>query len=257
MTNIKSLLFSFALLCILTSCSNSTTTHNEKTTLMVSAAVSLTDALEEIKVLYEEDHPVELIFNLGGSGSLSQQIQQGAPVDVFISANEDWMDKLSTDDLIIESTREDITGNGLVLIASKDSTMAYQSITDIHADDIEQIAIGNPESVPAGKYTEQVLQNLNLWHDLETKLVLGKDVRQVLTYVETGNVDIGFVYESDALTSDQINILAAAEAGTHEAVVYPVAILKDTKQEKEASDFITFLTSDKAQAIFEKHGFTK
>ena len=95
MKNMKSLLFSFALLFILTSCSNSTTTSNMKTTLMVSAAVSLTDALEEIKVLYEEYHPVEITFNLGGSGSLSQQIQQGAPTDVFISANEDWMDKLA------------------------------------------------------------------------------------------------------------------------------------------------------------------
>ena len=257
MKKVRCLLFSFALLLFLVGCSNDATKSEEKTKLMVSAAVSLTDALEEIKTIYEKEHSVELTFNLGGSGSLAQQIQQGAPVDVFISANQEWMDTLASDDLIIDSTREDITGNKLVLITGIDSTIAYASITDINDSDIEQIAIGNPESVPAGKYTEQVLQNLNLWDDLESKLVFGKDVRQVLTYVETENVDIGFVYESDALSSQEIKVLATAETGTHEPVIYPAAILKDTKHEKEATDFMTFMASDQAQKVLEKHGFTK
>lgn len=257
MKKVRFLLFPFALLLFLVGCSNDATKSETKTKLMVSAAVSLTDVLEEIKTIYEKEHSVELTFNLGGSGSLAQQIQQGAPVDVFISANQEWMDTLAADDLIIESTREDITGNKLVLITGKDSTISYESIADINASDIEQIAIGNPESVPAGKYTEQVLQNLNLWNPLENKLVFGKDVRQVLTYVETGNVDIGFVYESDALSSQDIKVLATAEAGTHEPVIYPATILKDTKYEKEATDFMTFMASDQAQEILAKHGFTK
>lgn len=196
------LLLPFALLLILTSCSNSKTKPQENTNLMISAAVSLTDALEEIKILYEENHPIDLTYILEGSGSLAQKIQQGAPVDIFISANQDWMDTLATDDLLIEATRKDITGNRLVLITGNNSPINYQSIKDIQTDELEQIAIGNPESVPAGKYAAQVLQNLNLWDRLESKLILGKDVRQVLTYVETGNVDIGFVYESDALSSN-------------------------------------------------------
>lgn len=257
MKKVRFLLFLFAILLFLVGCSNDATKSDKKTKLMVSAAVSLTDALEEIKTIYEEEHNVELTFNLEGSGSLAQKIQQGAPVDVFISANQEWMDTLAIDDLIIESTREDITGNKLVLITGKDSTITYASIADINASDIEQIAIGNPESVPAGKYTEQVLQNLNLWDDLESKLIFGKDVRQVLTYVETGNVDIGFVYESDALSSDDIKVLATAEADTHEPVIYPAAVLKDTKHENEATDFMTFMASEQAQEVLEKHGFRK
>lgn len=257
MKKVRIFLLACTTLLLLAACSDDTEKPKEKTKLMVSAAVSLTDALGEIQTLYEEKHNVELTFNLEGSGSLAQKIQQGAPVDVFISANQEWMDTLATDDLIIKSTREDITGNKLVLITGKVSTIAYASIADINASDIEQIAIGNPESVPAGKYTEQVLQKLDLWNALENKLVFGKDVRQVLTYVETGNVDMGFVYESDALSSEDIKVLATAEVGTHEPVIYPAAVLKDTKHEKEATNFMTFMASDQAQEILEKHGFRK
>ena len=257
MKKTRFLLFPFVLLLFLVGCSNGTTNSEEKTKLMVSAAVSLTEALEEIKTLYEEEHNVELTFNLGGSGSLAQQIQQGAPADIFISANQEWMDILVTDHLIIESTRKDITGNKLVLITGKDSIISYESVADINSDDIEKIAIGNPESVPAGKYTEQILQKLNLWSTLENKLVFGKDVRQVLTYVETGNVDIGFVYESDALSSRDIKVLATAEVGTHDPIIYPAGILKDTNFEKEATDFMAFIASESAQKILAKHGFTK
>lgn len=229
----------------------------EKVELMVSAAVSLTDALDEIKELYEKEHAVKLTYNLQGSGSLAQQIQQGAPVDVFISANQEWMDTLEDEELIISTTRQDITGNKLVLITGTASDMAYSSVEDINAEEIEQIAIGNPESVPAGAYAEQVLKKLNMWEAFEDKIVLAKDVRQVLTYVETANVDIGFVYESDALSSDKIEILATAEDGTHDPVIYPGAILSDTKHEKEATDFLTFMASKQAQTILEKHGFRK
>lgn len=268
MGKFKNLLVSFALLLVLVlgACSNddkdkatAPDVEASKTTqpvpLMISAAVSLTDALEEIRGIYEEEHNVKLTYNLEGSGSLAQKIQQGAPVDVFISASQDWMDTLEEESLIDESTREDITGNKLVLITGKDSDINITSIDDIQVDDITQLSIGNPESVPAGKYTEQVLQHLNLWEALESKIVIGKDVLQVLTYVETGNVDIGFVYESDALSSDEIKILAMAEDGTHDPVIYPGAVLKDTKHEKEAADFLTFMTSDVAQEILVKHGF--
>lgn len=234
-----------------------TKVKEETVELMVSAAISLTDALEEIQALYEEESNVELSFNLGGSGSLAQQIQQGAPVDVFISANQEWMDTLEDADLVIDATREDITGNKLVLITGKDSSIDYESIDDISVEDVEQIAIGNPESVPAGMYSEQLLNKLDMWDSLKDKLILAKDVRQVLTYVETGNVDIGFIYESDALTSDGIQVLATAEDDSHDPIIYPAAVLKDTKHEKEASDFVTFMASDEAQEILMKHGFRK
>jgi len=240
-------------------CSKNENKTNEavgKVTLMVSAAVSLTDALEEIKVLYEKNRNIELTFNLGGSGSLAQQIQQGAPVDVFISANQQWLDTLQDEDMIINHTRKDITGNKLVLIAGKTSEINYDSIESITVAEIDQIAIGNPESVPAGKYTEQVLKHYNLWDELKSKVVLGKDVRQVLTYVETGNVNIGFVYESDALSSNDINILATATKDSHDPIIYPGAVLKDTKHKKEATDFMTFMSTDEVQKILMKHGFS-
>ncbi len=229
----------------------------ETVKLMVSAAISLTDALEEIKVVYEKDNNVDITFNLGGSGSLAQQIQQGSPVDVFMSANQDWMDTLEEADLIITDTRADITGNKLVLITNNDSSVDYESINDILAEEIDQIAIGNPESVPAGMYSEQVLKNLNLWDSLKDKLVLAKDVRQVLTYIETGNVDIGFIYESDAITSNKIKVLATAEDDSHDSIIYPATVIKDTKHEEEASDFVLFMASEEAQEILIKHGFRK
>ena len=237
---------------------SATTQKNaDQTRLTISAAISLTDALEEIKAIYEANHPVELSFNLGSSGKLAQQIQQGAPADVFISANQDWMDTLEAEEEIISDTRDDITGNQLVLITGKDATIDYSSFHDIDTADIDQLAIGNPESVPAGKYTEQTLKNLDLWDTMESKFVLAKDVRQVLTYVETGNADIGFVYESDALSSDKIKILAAAETGMHDPIIYPGAVIADSPHVKEAKAFMEFMATDTAQHILAKHGFTK
>ncbi|AOV08178.1 molybdate ABC transporter substrate-binding protein [Sporosarcina ureilytica] len=252
------LFFSALVIVMLIACSNTAEkvgNADEKVNLTISAATSLTDALQEIKTIYEKDNSVQLTFNLGGSGSLAQQIQRGAPVDIFISANENWMDTLIQNDLIIEQSLATITGNRLVLIAQNDSKLHFPSVNQIIPEEVDQIAIGNPESVPAGKYTQEVLQTVNLWDDLENKLILGKDVRQVLTYVETGNVDIGFVYESDALSSDQISILATVPENSHDKITYPGAILASSKHEQEAQDFLTFLTSEQAQQVFEKYGF--
>ncbi|QBQ07098.1 molybdate ABC transporter substrate-binding protein [Sporosarcina pasteurii] len=250
--------FTALLLFSLTACSTTaekTGDSEEKVVLTISSAVSLSDALEEIKTIYERDHSVRLTFNLGGSGSLAQQIQQGAPVDIFISANENWMDTLVHNDLIDEQSLVTITGNRLVLIAQKGSKLHFPSVDQIIPEKVNQIAIGNPESVPAGKYTQEALQTANLWNDLEEKLILGKDVRQVVTYVETGNVDIGFVYESDALSAEQISILATVPENSHDKITYPGAILASSKHAHEAKDFLTFLTSEQSQQVFEKYGF--
>lgn len=253
------LLFIVSLL--LVACSNESTGvvendfSSEPTQLTISAAVSLTDALEEIKALYEKENNVELTFNLGGSGTLAQQILQGAPADVFVSANQNWMDTLAEEDQIIVDTRNDVTGNNIVLITQKDTKLAYESFEDIQQDEIDQIAIGNPESVPAGSYTEQVLNNIGMWDELQSLFVYAKDVRQVLTYVESGNTDIGFVYESDAVTSDEIAILASAEKEWHDPIIYPGAVLKDTKNEEAATAFLNYLLEDEAQKILRKYGF--
>ena len=232
---------------------------DEQIELTVSAAISLTDALEDIKSVYEKEHAVQLTFNLGGSGSLAQQIQQGAPADIFISANEDWMDTLEKEKLIHSNTRTDVTGNNLVLITNHSAKFRGQNVDEIEPNEIDKIAIGNPESVPAGAYTKQALQHLNMWDDLNdhNKLILAKDVRQVLTYVETGNADIGFVYESDARTSDKINIAATVDNELHDPIIYPAAVITDTKHKKEATDLIAFMNSKQAQEILAKYGFNK
>src|SRR5699024_8078936 len=173
--------------------------NNDEVELMVSAAISLSDALDEIKTKYEADHNVSLTFNLGSSGKMAQQIQQGAPSDIFISANQDWMDRLGDDGDIDVNSGIDLTRNNNDLNTANHSDINRQFLSDIDEYDFDQIAVGNPESVPAGKYTEQALMKLDLWKVLEDDIILAKDVRQVLTYVETGNADIGFVYESDAL----------------------------------------------------------
>jgi molybdate transport system substrate-binding protein len=239
-------------------CSDTSADKEEKKTkLTISAAVSLSDALEEIKEIYEKDHPADITFQFGGSGTLAQQIRQGAPVDAFISANEEWMDALEKEKRIIPATRKNIAANKMVMVAGKNSHLGYRTPGDIAAKEIGRIAIGNPETVPAGKYAKDILQHLNKWDEWEKKLILAKDVRQVLAYVETGNADIGFVYASDAQASEKIQVLAVVDESLHEAIMYPAAVLANTKHEKEAEAFLNFLRTETAGNIFERYGFKK
>lgn len=229
----------------------------EQVSLTISAAISLTDVLEELKDIYENEHSIELTFILGSSGNLAQQIRQGAPVDIFISANHQWMDVLEEDQHIQANTRINITGNNLVLIGKTDTELSLDTFAEINADHIDKIAIGNPDSVPAGKYAEIVLRELSLWDTMAHKFVFAKDVRQVLTYVETGNTDIGFVYESDALQSNLVKILSVADQTLHEPITYPAAVITGTKQKEAAQSFIQFLERETAQSVLEKYGFKK
>src|SRR5699024_8812280 len=176
-------------------------------------------------------------------------------VDVFISANENWMEKLEEKQLVDGETIETIAGNKLVLIAAKDTTLPYDSFADIATEDVDQIAIGVPESVPAGEYAQTVLKQMGNWETLEDKFVFAKDVRQVLTYVESGNADIGFVYLSDAMISEDVTILAKSDPSEHEVIVYCGALTTDSTLKEEAQSFLTFLRSEKAQNILEKYGF--
>src|SRR5690625_3206939 len=227
----------------------------EKTELFISAAASLTDALEEIKAVYEKENSVKLILNFGGSGKLAQQIQQGTPVDFLLSAIEYWMNQLIQDNYIDKGTENDITGNKLVLIVKSDSKIELSSFENIVDYPYEQIAIGNPESVTAGKYTEEALKSIGIWDELEHKMVFAQNVRQVLTYVETGNTDIGFVYESDALSSEDVKILTFSDSVGHEPIIYQGALTAQTELNQAGMDFMEFLLSSEAQAILEKYGF--
>ncbi len=222
--------------------------------LTIAAAASLVDALNELETMYKEEKPnVTLTYNLAASGTLQKQIEEGAPADLFISAGKSQMDALVEKELIVEDSLMNLLGNELVLIANKDSAMT--SFDDLTTDAVQKISIGTPETVPAGKYAQETLTTMNLWDQIQSKIVMANDVRQVLTYVETGDVDAGLVYSSDATQGQNIKVVAAAPAGSSKPIVYPMAIIADSKNIEAAADFEEFLISDKAMQVFVKYGF--
>ncbi|WP_235919368.1 molybdate ABC transporter substrate-binding protein [Heliomicrobium undosum] len=223
--------------------------------LTVSAAASLKDALTEVKDLYaKEKANTAITYNFGASGSLQQQIEQGAPADIFISAAPKQMDDLQAKNLIDTATRKNLLENKVVLVTPKDSSIT--GFSDLAGDKVKKLAIGEPKSVPAGKYAQEVLTKLNLADAVQDKMVFAKDVRQVLTYVETGNTEAGVVYETDAKISDKVKIVTRAPEGSHSPVLYPGAVLKESKNAKAAGEFLTYLQGPAAKVVFEKYGFT-
>jgi molybdate transport system substrate-binding protein len=231
-------------------------TPQETVALTISVAASVQDAMKEVQTAYQTEAPgITITYNFGSSGSLAQQISQGAPTDVFLSASKQWMDDLEGQGQILEGSRKDLLLNSLVLIVPKDKT-EVTDFTDLDTDKIGKLALGEPESVPAGKYARETLTAMNLFEALQPKLVFGKDVRQVLSYVETGNVDAGLVYATDAKVSDQVQIVATAPADSHAPIIYPVGVVADSQHAEAAQSFVDFLSSDTAVGIFQSYGFT-
>ena len=223
--------------------------------LMVSAAISLKDALEEIKPIYQKTHQeVELIYNFSSSSSLQQQIEQGAPVDIFISAANQQMDALESKKLLLAGTRQKLLTNQLVLVTPKDKKKV-KKIQDLTQINISRIAMGEPNSVPVGRYTEEVMNFYKILDRIQSKIIYAKNVRQVLSYVETGNVNAGFVYLSDAKTSKKIRLVEVFPKNSHTPIVYPIAVLRDSKNPKIAKEFSQFLLNDSAKKVFNKYGF--
>jgi molybdate transport system substrate-binding protein len=227
----------------------------DRITLTLSAATSLKDAIVEAEASYRQGHAtIDFSNNFGSSGTLAAQIEQGAPADVFLSAADRPIDDLERKGLIAAGSRCNLLRNSLVLIAPRDSRL--QDFQGLTGDSVRLIALGDPASVPAGEYGRQTLLSLHLWEKLNAKLVLAKDVRQVLAYVETGNADAGLVYATDALASDKVRVVAVAPESTHDAIVYPIAAVRGSQNQEADRSFIDYLASPAAQAIFRKHGFT-
>ncbi len=226
-----------------------------KADLTISAAVSLKEALVEIESTYKQTSTnIDFSNNFASSGTLAAQIDQGAPVDVFISAAAKQMDDLESKGLLAVDTRHNLLRNSLVLIAPLDSKLRdFPGLTD---SGIRLIAVGDPASVPAGQYGRQTLLALHLLDKISAKLVFAKDVRQVLTYVETGNADAGLVYLSDAKSSSKVRVVATAPESSHDAIIYPAAVVKGSRNQAASLKFIEYLSSPTASAIFVKHGFT-
>ncbi|WP_373876509.1 molybdate ABC transporter substrate-binding protein [Paenibacillus spongiae] len=229
----------------------------EAVELTISAAASLTDAMNEIKTMYESKNKnIKLAFNLGASGALQQQIEQGAPVDLFLSAATKNMKALVDKQLIDASQQRNWLSNELVAVVPVDGKLSIASEQDLKQEELNKIAIGIPESVPAGNYAKEALTYAKLWDSLQSKMVQAKDVRQVLQYVETGNVDIGFVYKTDALTSSKVKVAFNVDPSSYSPVNYPMGIVKATKHMKEAEQFYDYLQTEEALNVFIQYGFS-
>ena len=227
----------------------------QSNTILISAAASLKEALEEVKPLYRQTKPnINVTYNFGASGALQQQIENGASADIFVSAATKQMDALQSKGLIFTDTRRNLLTNKLVLIVPINSSgiTSFRQLTD---SKVKKIAVGEPRSVPAGQYAEEVFKNLGIFQQIKPKLVLANNVRQVLSFVESGNADAGLVYATDAKISQQVKQVATAPANSHSPIVYPLAVLKSSKNGSAAREYVQFLSSNRAGAVFQKYGF--
>lgn len=223
----------------------------------VSAAISLKTALEKVQKLYQQENPqVKISFNFASSGALQKQIAEGAPADLFISAGQKQMTELNNKKLIRAETLTNLLGNHMVLIVPLDNPSKIKSFNDL-AKVNGNIAIGEPESVPAGTYARETLQKLGLWAGLKKQLIYTKDVSQVLTYVVSGNVQAGLVYNSDILNQQKIKVVAEAPDNTHQPIIYPAAVTTNAVETAETKKFLQYLQSAKIQKIFAQNGFSK
>ncbi len=228
----------------------------EPTEIIISAAASLTNAMNDLIVLYAKKAPdVKVTPTYGSSGTLRKQIEQGAPADIFFSAARNHMDAMKGEGLTADETIKDMLVNKVVLITPKDSKKGIASYDDCATDKVASIALGIPESVPAGSYAKQVFESLKCYDKVSAKAVFAKDVRQVLSYVESGEVDAGVVYATDAAISDKITIVCAAPEGTHKPIIYPACVIKASEHQKEAKAFLDYLSSSEAGKVFASYGF--
>lgn len=237
--------------------STTTAAEAQPVELTILAAASLTDATAKLAELYKEVAPnVTLTFSYGASGALQTQIEEGAPADIFMSAATKQMTALDEAGLLLADTKKDLLLNKIVLIVPKESTLALTSFEDVGGDTVKTVALGEPEGVPVGQYAQQVFTNLGILDTVKAKANYGSDVKQVLTWVESGEVDCGVVYSTDAKSSDKVSVICEAPEGSHDEVVYPAAVIGSSTSPDEAKAFLDFLSSDEAVAVFEEYGFT-
>jgi molybdate transport system substrate-binding protein len=229
---------------------------NAQSTLLVAAAASLQNVLEQLDPVFESANAgVTVNYTFAASGPLQQQIQQGAPVDVFISAATQQMDTLQTKNLILTDTRRNLLTNRLVLVVPKDSTLGITGFRQLTNATVKRISVGEPRSVPAGRYAQELFTKLGILDQLRSKFVYGNSVRSVLGAVESGNSDAGVVYVTDAKISNRVRQVATAPKNLHAPIVYPIAVIRSSRQQAAARAYVQFLKSQPAQTIFKTTGF--
>ena len=225
--------------------------------LLVSAAASLTNAFKSIGVEFERAHPGDkVVFNFAASDVLVKQIAEGAPMDVFASADEEAMDKAVKGKWIATATRFNFAGNRLVLAVPMDSPLRLSALEELKTKAVRRIAISQPATVPVGRYAKAVLDQARLWGILQDRFIYTQNVRQTLDYLARGEVDAGFVYATDvALMKGQVRV--ALEVTTTRPVVYPIAATMASKNARLAREFLDLVKSSAGQSILQKFGFTK
>ncbi len=223
--------------------------------LIVSAAASLTNALKEVALQFEKAHPgTKVVCNFAASGVLLQQMDKGAPVDVFAAADQKTMNQAQEKKLIVLGTRKNFVNNRLVLIVPRDSKLTISGLKDLTGPQVKRVAVGNPATVPAGRYTKEALEKAGLWDKLSPKFILAESVRQVLDYVSRGEVDAGLVYSTDAAIAEgKVKVIQMVTE--HEPIFYPIAVTAASAKKNLAESFVDFVLSPVAQEIFSKFGF--
>lgn len=223
--------------------------------LRVSAAASLADALKEIHALYEKKTGANIELNLGASSLLARQIEEGAPVDVFISADLAKMEALEKQGLVDMATKENQLSNALVVVVPSDSKLKIEGGKTLASSDVGKIAFADPKAVPAGVYGKEWLTKLGLWEQVQSKVVSTENVRAALAAVESGNVDAGIVYKTDAAISSKVRVAFEVPASEGPKITYPMAALKKSTRASESKQYLDFLDTPEAKAVFEKFGF--
>jgi molybdate transport system substrate-binding protein len=225
--------------------------------LIVSAAASLTNAMHEVSAQFEKTYPgTKILGNFAASGSLVQQMAQGAPVDVFAAADQTTMDQAQEKNLIVPGSRKSFVSNRLVLIAPVDSKLALSSLKELAGPGVKRVAVGNPATVPAGRYAQAALVEGKLWDKLSPRFIMAGSVRQVLDYVSRGEVDAGLVYATDAaIAQGKVKVIQTVTEPV--PILYPIAVTASTDKKTLAQSFVDFVLSPPAQEIFHKFGFGK
>ena len=223
--------------------------------LTVFAAASLTDSLKQIAVDYQKQTGQKVVFNFGASSTLARQIEEGAPANIFFSADEAKMDALEKQGLVLSGTRKSRLGNSLVIIVATDSSLEIGSATNLANANIKRIALADPKTVPAGIYSKVYLEKLQLWKVIEPKVVPTDNVRAALAAVESGNVDAGMVYKTDAAISKKVKVAHAIPSEEGPDISYPMAVIKESKQAEAAKAFLDYLNGESAVRVFENYGF--
>jgi molybdate transport system substrate-binding protein len=229
-----------------------------KNEITVSAAISLKDAFQEIGKKYTGKTGVNVVFNFGASGDLARQIEGGAPVDVFASAAQKDMNSADSKGFIVKDTRKNFARNALSLIGPKSAAIRVKNFEALTSDSVKRIAVGNPKTVPAGRYAAEAFAYYGIAPKIKDKLVYAENVRQVLDYVARGEVDAGVVYSTDAaIRMRDIYIAANAPEASHKPIVYPIAVVKDANNISAAGAFVRLVLSKEGMAILGKYGFVR